>query len=254
MYPSKNWLRAGLAVCALAAACSAPEDRSDGEQASGIARVEVVETGTALEISGLGPTEEVVAHVTLVVGPFVMAEDGRSVDGRQMSVDVMGKQFGHESEGRKRLSLPLFGAQAPEVDEFLADPRVAPVLERWDVTFTESPPVLEAGEAPVADEAGYNYCSPQPNPGGCPSANCEQGNPMYTWSTCDGGSVQAICCGNHTNLKRACFFGWSNPCGTEGAGGCAVCWTGGWNNGCQPYIYQTVMCSQLSAEAGFNVW
>src|SRR5687767_10449894 len=99
-----------IGMLIVVAACSTTPEP---EGSLGIANVEITETARTLSISGTNAAGEHVASLELSLGRFVMQDDGRPVDGRQIAIDVLGEDIKHESEGMRSIHLPLFGASSP---------------------------------------------------------------------------------------------------------------------------------------------
>lgn len=229
---------------ALAAGCVSEPDQIV-ENPLGIAELQVEEGTDGLTITGVDPAGQIVGRLQLEIGTFLLVDDteGTSevVFGRQLHVDVLGQTVDHESEGTDRRVLPPL--EAPEqvvINQFLYDARVRPVLERWEIGLED--PVLQGDvdlpESPASSEVAYDTCALYPpNPSTCAPIDC-----VYTqrWAgqptSCKTTFDQLTCCNaTHKGVSRKCGYssvGLGNPCGPEGAGGCAVCWSQSYTSLC----------------------
>jgi hypothetical protein len=195
--------------------------------------VAVTDTANTREIRGVDAMGATVGVATLRHGHFTMADDGREVDGLQMTVDVEGEVVTHESEGFDKLALPLFRhPRQQNLNVFLADSRVASALASWNVTF--EPPKQPWSDAELADrpsEVGYYFDCVYGPTAQCAATACV-GNPQLIYiggEQCMQGEHQYVCCGaTQVAAERYCGYGWAshpNPCGMEGPNGCATCWS-----------------------------
>jgi hypothetical protein len=222
----------GLVGCA--------SDRTRSEATLELSDVSVTRTGNTLEVRGVGAMGATVAVATLQHGHFTMQDDGREVDGLQMQVDVEGEVVTHESEGFGKLELPLFRhPRQQHLNAFLSDGRVASALASWNVTF--EPPKAQWTDAELAERpsevAFLTDCRFAPTTQ-CAASACA-GNPQQIYiggEQCVEAEHQYVCCGGtQVGAERACGYGWynhANPCGMEGPGGCAVCWSAAFSSYC----------------------
>jgi hypothetical protein len=225
----------------------------------GVFELQVNETSNELDMVGLADGAEISrAHIRL--GGFISQDDGRYVDGLQMEITVAGETITHESEGFGRLMLPpphVEGYRA--FSEFLSDARVREVFARRQITFesTELMQPLALDPADVAAEEPYEACFPAPTTE-CGATSCTQHAHFFKYQTeCSAAHQQYVCCGNTAKAaQREClytFVGATNPCGTEGPNGCAVCWYHPWSSSCiaSTVASQNVSCSD--ADGTYNI-
>src|SRR5262249_14054007 len=134
-----------------------------------------------------------------------------------------------------RLTLPpIFGAELARFNELLYDARVRDVLARWNIALEDgvaAPAVATPGETP------FYACTYTPPCGGLyNSSSCaEQTNWRMLGGVCDFDAAnQYACCPTQKiAAQRKCGFSpATNPCGTEGSGGCAICWTHTYTSSC----------------------
>jgi hypothetical protein len=215
-------------MMAVVAGCGGGSEPQGQSPLLGIARIDVREDARTLEISGLDAGGARIAHVSLRLGPGVLTDDGREVDGRQMTIEVLGAEVSHHSEGFAELQLPLFGNRShADLNEFLLDPRVQPILARWQITFQDPPRVLDDADAPLPTEVAQSGCTYAPT-SSCGATSCAESVWPSDWGNgCSNMRYQWVCCGgNGFAAQRACTSpSSSSPCGTTGPGGCASCWT-----------------------------
>jgi hypothetical protein len=215
--------------------------------------IQTSDDGSTLRVAGVNARQERVAQVQVKAGRFVMAEefaegrvgDARSVDGRQVDIDVRGIRLHHESEGYGTLSLPLpQQREYVSLRAFLADPRVQQILQNRGVSFRDP-----------AEAAFKEVCSHYEAHSLGPGMNCQQysGNEPNGWdvNTCHSSGALSLGCsdisikddryysGFYTVLFECCRLrgglvrpvektcvpqaGGESPCGQGGASGCAVC-------------------------------
>lgn len=222
---SKKWLPAWLCLVAMVGCDDTSEPVVGPAAELGIVRFDVRSTPTRLEIDGLDADGQRVGHLALEIGTFALEEDGRTVYGRRMDVEVIGRAVHHESEGMVPLQLPLLSAdELRDVNVFITDPHVYPLLAARGIALEQ-----EVG-SPIVDEqpyaAGLNV--------GCEfcQQSCYYAPPCGPYSCgqwydpVNGGTGQYICCpGNNFTERRCTTFPGSTACGTVGMGGCAVCWS-----------------------------
>jgi hypothetical protein len=222
----------------------------------GIAEVQVTTSSVAITIHGLDARGVRVASARATRGTFTMQEDGRTVDGRRLELDVLGQRATHESEGYRRLELPLFEEDRDAaLSDFLRDPRVSIALASWDITFGDGADHRQ-GEPP-SEIAFDNFCGLYPPTSGCAATSCSETQARVGVGSCELGYNQYVCCSSiASRVRRFCGVGGVNPCGTEGPGGCAVCWTqpdGGSCNTWHAGPYWTEECGGFEYYAiGFN--
>jgi hypothetical protein len=238
-------------VALLVTACSSAER---GTEAS--FDLQVTETSSELDLVGLKDGAEL-GKVHVQLGRFVLEDDGRAVEGRQMQIAVAGETVRHESEGYAALTLPLPPVNAPdEVNAFLLDPRVRAALARWQIAFDDTEPPATAQPVAQGDpERSYLTCSYATTPQ-CGATSCVQ-RLIYEKinAQCQTGSRQLVCCANtHVGAERKCGLGPSNPCGAEGPNGCAVCWTTPWTSSCLATVVGTsaITCSDFDGSFRAN--
>jgi hypothetical protein len=176
-----------------------------------------------------------VGDIDLKRGSFFLADENRSVDGLQMKVTVLGKTTTHESEGYQVRHLPaLPGDDHAAFNQFLAFPEVNAALAKFDVSFkNQLPRVVEAAKPAV--EKPYWACN-YSWPVGVTS--CSEG---YEWSNygldCVTDNPETGCGTNYVAYWRKCGVGYDNPCGNEGPGGCARCWSEPYSSTCSTSAY-----------------
>jgi hypothetical protein len=206
-----------------AVACSgSSETLSTGNTALGIESFVVEETPTKLHILGIDKGGDAIGELLLELGRFTIPDDGRIVDGRNMTVRVHGKEALHTSEGLQPITLPVLddkvGGQA--ISLFLVDDHVAPRLAKWGVSLTaQNPPRSPAATA----ERGYDGCT--------------HSWPVSIFSCCEyqsGGNTYENGCSSstYTFYNRSCSSGSSSACGGNGPNGCAPCWNTAYNCNC----------------------
>lgn len=209
----------GFAVAAIGCGDNKPIEPSADARAVGIARYEVDQGKTYLDVTALGPNDESVGRLTLVsVGGF-----------KTLRASVLGIGLDHADEYGPSggLQLPI-----PIEDEFaglralVSDPAIGDLLVHFDVTFVP----FEPGAA-ADGETAYAWTPCTYPPGG----NCGSGFPWPDGKCCenvvedynDGYPYQWYCCPNGPSSGyRSC----SDPapasswCGPNGMGGCANCY------------------------------
>jgi len=241
-------------VTLLVTACSSVERDTEARF-----DLQVTETSSELVLVGLQDGFEI-GKVNVHSGRFILEDDGRSVDGRQLQIAVAGDTVRHESEGYAQLTLPLPPVNASdEFNAFLLDPRVRAALARWQIAFDDTePPATAQPAAEVANpdpERTYQACTYATTPQ-CGATSCVQ-RPIYEkiLAQCQTGSRQLVCCANtHVGAERKCGLGPANPCGAEGPNGCAVCWTTPWSNNCAATVVGTsaITCSDFDGSFRAN--
>jgi hypothetical protein len=226
---SRRWsIPCATALGFLLAACGSTA-RNEG-----VSRIDVRESKSALEVVGYDEHNAVMGRVSLRIGTFAMQEDGRVVDGRQMTMEAEGHSATHESEGFRDLHLPKIAGDNRVIDRFVRDPLVRPVLAKWGVNFQDLPTQVAA--APVTREARYSSCS-YGIPSSCAATSCSEGSNYYEYipqyTSCYAAAVEDLCCSaDHSARSRVCGMGSLNVCGTEGPNGCAPCSTAYYSGSC----------------------
>lgn len=241
-----------LVIIATAGGCTGSAEKSGFDSPIGVSRIAVAESNSTLAIIGYGVEGDVIARVDLRTGRFYADTFEAEVDGRQLRIDVDGRVATHESAGRQPLKLPLFTeAGGAELNELLLDPRVRRVLARWQIHINDArPSSLRVPIASGDSSTPYGSCSftPTPDCRGNGTYSCAQTYKYYLNDImqCVEGAEQNVCCASIANggtqrvAMRICGMGprpdmpipSNNPCGMEGPGGCAVCWTVDWASAC----------------------
>lgn len=122
----------------------------------GIAEVEIQESSTVQAIVGRDADGRVVATYVIELGPFEMTPyfadglEGIVVPGRRITIDVRGQRSYSESADYPALTKLLPGGA---IGLFVQDPRVAPSLAGWGITYRQpAPELLSTAIAVGADE------------------------------------------------------------------------------------------------------
>jgi hypothetical protein len=219
----KSFIVAGLF---LAAGCTRTEP-AIGNRALGITAFEVTESKTELRIVGLDANKAPLAEAHLVLAHVSFPEEGLDGEGRRLSVRVNDHQIEHQSVGYETLHLPfIHGVDGAQLNTFLTDAHVAPVLKSWGIEFQSA---SRDAPRPAAGEANYDTCTHDwPVPVSC----CE-----YASGTMENG------CSSSTFYNRACttscYSGcggsqYQTGCGYAGQFGCAPCWSDTYHVNCSP--------------------
>jgi hypothetical protein len=222
-----------LSLLAIVSACSGGTATTSR---LGIAKVSVTESSDRLQLDALDANGAPIGRLVLTRGTFRMEDDGRLVTGRRMTLDVLGKQAVHESEGYRGLQLPAFTQPDQQVfNDLLGHPEVRVPLERWGVMVEK--PRIASVVPPAAVEQPARGCA-YATTASCNASSCAEHDVQRpSWdgkSPCDTAQEQMVCCNNaaHSTAIRKCDFGTENPCGNEGPNGCAVCWQSSWSTWC----------------------
>lgn len=221
-------IQIGIGLTLLLAAC-AQDSGPSGNQALGIDRFEVSETESSLRIAGLDAKQSVVGELTLQVTPT----------GRLMAVKALGEQANLDSNGHDRLLLPPL--LHPELNVFVHDPHVRPILDRWGIGLADRLPngqepgmySLAPSSAAASSDRAYGDCTYN-SIAACNRTSCCQ-------EPYGDEQSQLVCCatfangGSQTYGFRVC----TSPnaytyCGTGGSNGCAGCWAEIYND--NPYL------------------
>jgi hypothetical protein len=254
-------------VPALIVGCAAAPTGSEGNPALGIAEFQSTHSATGLVIAGLDAAGDPIGRVEVKVGAFVMsdafAEDRvgamRDVDGRRVDIEFRGVRLHHESEGHDPLRLPFPPlAQYEEMQAFVADSHVLPLLENQGVSFRFRPSRATAINGKGFSSYAVTRCSSYDSHHLGPGGDCQQysGNDPngFDTNTCATRGAASLGCtdtsiadpslysGFFTDLYQCCDgtadgTGISavektcvpqakgvSPCGTGGGVGCAACW------------------------------
>jgi len=201
--------------------------QDEGNTSLGIARFEVSETGNSLRITGIDAKQKLVGELTLQV----------TATGRVMAVEVLGQKANLDSNGHDHLYLPPL--LHPELNQFVHDAHVRPVLDRWGIGLfdrlpngMEPAPVSTAPTQP-ADERAYGTCT-YSSIAACNRTSCCQ-------EPYGDEQSQLVCCatfangGSQTYGFRVCTApNQYTYCGTGGNNGCAGCWAEIYND--NPYL------------------
>lgn len=243
----------GLVACAE----PAPTAVTSAADELGIARFATTDTPLQTTVIGLSAdgTEigrlELIHGVFTLTGPFRDDYDTATVDGRSLDVRVNGHAMHWEGAGYEPLlAMPAIPSSEAMLADFVTDPHVKPVLDRWQLGF----------ESTQADETSYligyrNFagtlvasCNGQLNCG--PSlVRTGTGAGTYSVGTCGGGvatltgnriteasltteDLVSQCCPNNSGGNAYPWWGYkecpkvnnSTSCGTANAAckGCAV--------------------------------
>src|SRR5438552_3760352 len=160
----------------------------DTTNTAGVVAYQVSETADAVTIVGVDAHDNEIGRIELTVGTFTLSKDfaeGRSapVDGRRLTINMLGETYTHESEGLGELRLPLpdthaFAERYRKLGVFARDPRAADVLTRWGVNFR--------GPATSPRETTYSYSGDICWQLGAPTGvNYCNGNAPFSAATCE---------------------------------------------------------------------
>ena len=244
----QGWHRAhhlalALAGASLAACASADRPQPDSIPALGISDLMVMETHTALRITGVDATGATVAQLALTVGTVEVPDFPEPSLGRLLELRVRTTDYRFPSAGRDDLYLPA--PPQPELNQFLLAPAVAPILARWGIVFADLDEWVLAHHpergAPIAETEYSSVCYDPYHlgggncadaAGGCLGFNAPCGS-AGARSTCadfayfQGSNdiwTQLVQCNDNTRAIRLCTWAFTpTSCGMTGPNGCAPC-------------------------------
>jgi hypothetical protein len=266
---SRGWI--GLLV--MGAGCSATgpiAPLAPGNEALGIAEFRVDETADLTTIVGVDAAGYQVARLDLVHGRYVLAADtespfaGQEVDGRRMTMDVLGQKTKWETIGYSpTLQMPAMPAAHWALGAFVADPHVKPILAQWQIGFkTSAAPAASKNEvayAQLGDEQYGDSFTGDCTPGGYQASTCpitqgttnacagSMGSLMYegasihqSWAS---ENVVEFCCSSDfwngsLGVKTCADSGTSSACGDVGQKCSGACpgFPIAFSNGCEMFI------------------
>ena len=209
----RQTLYLGITLALVATGCAHPTDNSD----IGVAAYHVTQSATGVEITGVDANGATIARAVLA----------RNADGQTLTIDIGTRHVVHEDDASRPVSLPLLpGEESHMFNAFVQDPTVTAALAPWDVTFrvnNHPAPQSHTGERPLDSCMFQASCSVH----ACCAVPYDTGGNV--------GEEEFVCCSNHVFVDRECTGRGYDDCGTEGPGGCAVCWSDSWTNWCESF-------------------
>ena len=139
-----------------AAACSTDRVSSDSTlhiAELDIAELDITETNVLTTVIGTSAGHDQIARLDLIHGPYVLGTEyeqlaGTVGEGRKLTVQVADQSFEWDTVGFTDTShMPRLPPKLNPVAQFLADPRVRPLLAKWKVGWLDGP---SAGDGEVA--------------------------------------------------------------------------------------------------------
>jgi hypothetical protein len=196
--PKEVPMRARHASLLIALSCATATD--PGNPRLGIASFEIRETTDLTTVVGVAADRQVVARLELVHGRFLPKEDygpeyAGEIDGRKLAVDVRGHRLEWETLGYTDTShMPALPAELADVDAFLGDSHVRPLLDRWHIGWERAAIALSVDTCPAVLSNTANTTSACVVAGTSPHA-------------CTGTSGGLLNCAIRAGNTRACNGG-----------------------------------------------